>query len=166
MTKILIIITIITILLLIYVICYSKLKENKNKVDYADTIIKDSLEIKAELITKINNELKKKLDKKNYLKDYINLNKKNLTSIELDIKLDEGLDIITNLKNDLPDLKTKEFKKLYNEIKRNEEMLYSSKTLYNQYVSSLNQLVRKFPLNICAKITKIYIKPFYNLKEK
>lgn len=166
MTKILILITIITILLLIFVTCYSKLKDQKIKVEYTDDTIKNALEKKADLITKINNEIKKKLEKKNYLKDYINLNNKNLTSIELDIKLDEGFEIITNLISDFPELKNKELKKLYSDLKRNEEILYSSKTLYNKYSTSLNRYIRKFPYNICSKIVRIRIKPFYNLKEK
>lgn len=166
MTEILIIITIIIIMILIYVICYSKLKEINIKISYTDELIKSTLEKKSDIITKINNEIKKKIDKKNYLKDYINLSKKNLTSIELDIKLNEGLEIIKNLNDDLPEIKTKEFKKLFNELNRNEEMLVSSKTLYNKYATALNQLLRKFPYNICSKLTKIHIKPYYNLIEK
>ena len=46
-------------------------------------------------------------------------------------------------------IKTKEFKKLVNELNRNEEMLVSSKILFNKYATSLNQLLRKFPYNIC-----------------
>ena len=81
MTEILIIITIIIIMILIYVICYSKLKEINIKISYTDELIKSTLEKKSDIITKINNEIKKKMDKKNYLKDYINLSKKNITSI-------------------------------------------------------------------------------------
>lgn len=166
MTEILIIITIIIIMILIYVICYSKLKEINIKISYTDELIKSTLEKKSDIITKINNEIKKKMDKKNYLKDYINLSKKNITSIELDIKLNEGLEIIKNLKEDLPEIKTKEFKKLVNELNRNEEMLVSSKILFNKYATSLNQLLRKFPYNICSKFTKIHIRPYYNLTKK
>ena len=166
MTEILIIITIIIIMILIYVICYSKLKEINIKISYTDELIKSTLEKKSDIITKINNEIKKKMDKKNYLKDYINLSKKNITSIELDIKLNEGLTIIKNLKEDLPEIKTKEFKKLVNELNRNEEMLVSSKILFNKYATSLNQLLRKFPYNICSKFTKIHIRPYYNLTKK
>ena len=166
MTEILIIISIIFIMILIYVICYSKLKEINIKISYTDELIKSTLEKKSDIITKINNEIKKKMDKKNYLKDYINLSKKNITSIELDIKLNEGLTIIKNLKEDLPEIKTKEFKKLVNELNRNEEMLVSSKILFNKYATSLNQLLRKFPYNIYSKFTKIHIRPYYNLTKK
>ena len=158
MTEILIIITIIIIMILIYVICYSKLKEINIKISYTDELIKSTLEKKS--------EIKKKMDKKNYLKDYINLSKKNITSIELDIKLNEGLEIIKNLNEDLPEIKTKEVKKLVSELNRNEEMLVSSKILFNKYATSLNQLLRKFPYNICSKFTKIHIRPYYNLTKK
>lgn len=166
MTEILIIITIIIIMILIYVICYSKLKEINIKISYTDELIKSTLEKKSDIITKINNEIKKKMDKKNYLKDYINLSKKNITSIELDIKLNEGLEIIKNLNEDLPEIKTKEVKKLVSELNRNEEMLVSSKILFNKYATSLNQLLRKFPYNIYSKFTKIHIRPYYNLTKK
>ena len=123
MIKILIIITLIAILTLIYFICYYKIIEIKNKLTFTEKNIDESIKKKCELINKINNETEKKLDNKNYLKDYINLEKKNLTNIELDIKLDEGLKLIKELKNDIPEIKTKEFNKFFNEIKKNDEIL-------------------------------------------
>lgn len=166
MTLILIIISIISILSLIFYISFSKINEIKNKISFIEKNIEDYLKIKCNCVNKINNETKSKLDKKNYFKDYVNLEKKNLTNIELDIKLDDAFIIIKELKNDIPEIKTKEFNKIYRELKSINEKLYSSKKLYNKYASISNQIIRKFPNNIIAKIIKYNIRAFYNIKEK
>lgn len=165
MAKLLIIITLILILALIYFICYKVLDESKKRLEYNENNIKNALNKKCELINSINNDTKKKLDKK-YLKDYINLENKSLSLIELDMKLDDAKNIIKNIKNDMPEVKTKNFNSLYNEMMRNDEILTTSKTLYNKYAGILNNSIRKFPNNIVSKTMKLKIKAFYNIDNK
>ena len=98
MIPVLIIITIVSILSLAFYISYSKIAEIKNKIIFIEKNINEYLEIKCDCVNKINKETKDKLDKKNYFKDYINLQKKNLTNIELDIKLDDAFKLIKELK--------------------------------------------------------------------
>lgn len=163
MIKVMIFITIIVILLLVYFISYYKLKDITDRILFSEKNLEETLTNKANLITKINTEIKSKLEKKTYLKDYININKQNLTNIEKDIKLDEAYKLIKNLKSDIPDINTDNFKKLFKELKSNDETLIASKKLYNKYSEESNNIIRKFPNNIVAKITGKRIRAFFNV---
>lgn len=164
MTKTLIIITIILIIALIYFISYKKIDDIRKRLIYNEENIKNALNKKCELVNEINKETKKKLDKK-YLNDYINLENKTLSLIELDMKLDDAKRVIKDIKNDIPDIKTKQFDKLYNDLERNDEILTTSKNLYNKYANMSNKSIRKFPNNIVSKTMNVKVKAFYNSKD-
>ena len=161
MNKILILIVILLILTLVYFISYKRIDNIRKRIIYNEDNIKNSLNKKCELINEINKETKKKLDKK-YLKDYINLESKSLSLIELDMKLNDAMKVIKDIRNDIPDIKSKQFNKLYNELERNDEELTTGKNLYNKYADMSNKLIRKFPNNIVSKTMGVKVKAFYN----
>ena len=98
------------------------------------------------------------------MKDYIELKDKRITNYEMDRKLTEAMNIITEVKNDHEKLNNKEFNELLKKIDELNETLASSKTYYNNNTSKLNQIIRKFPSNIVAKIHRYKIKPFFDGK--
>jgi hypothetical protein len=161
MNKILILIVILLILTLVYFISYKRIDNIRKRIIYNEDNIKNSLNKKCELINEMNIETKKKLDKK-YLKDYINLESKSLSLIELDMKLNDAMKVIKDIRNDIPDIKSKQFNKLYNELERNDEELTTGKNLYNKYADMSNKLIRKFPNNIVSKTMGVKVKAFYN----
>lgn len=156
--------TILIILIFAFVISATKLKDANDKLTKSEKAIEDSLEKKNDLVNKINNQIKKEINKSEFLKDYVNLDSQSLTNIEKDIKLEEAYKLIKNLKGDYEELNNKEFNKLYSELKSNEILLIASKKLYNKYAESSNQIIRKFPNNIVAKFYKYRIRAFFNLK--
>ena len=161
---ILLIIIIISIIALIYVITYNNLVNYKIKIEKAEGIIDENLRQKYDLIAKLNIAIKKVVTKKDYLKEYIDLKNKRISNYELDRKLTEAMNIILEVKNDHSELDTKEFNKDLKEIERINETLISCKTYYNKNTTELNQIIRKFPSNIIAKIHHYKIKPFFDGK--
>ena len=161
---ILLIIIIISIIALVYVITYNNLVNYKIKIEKAEGIIDENLRQKYDLIAKLNIAIKKVVTKKDYLKEYIDLKDKRISNYELDRKLTEAMNIILEVKNDHSELDTKEFNKDLKEIERINETLTSCKTYYNKNTTELNQIIRKFPSNIIAKIHHYKIKPFFDGK--
>ncbi len=161
---ILLIIIIISIIALVYVITYNNLVNYKIKIEKAEGIIDENLRQKYDLIAKLNIAIKKVVTKKDYLKEYIDLKDKRISNYELDRKLTEAMNIILEVKNDHSELDTKEFNKDLKEIERINETLISCKTYYNKNTTELNQIIRKFPSNIIAKIHHYKIKPFFDGK--
>ncbi len=161
---ILLIIIIIGVLALIYVMTYNNLVNYKIKIEKAEGIIDENLRRKYDLIAKMNIAIKKVVNKKDYLKEYIELKDKRISNYELDRKLTEAMNIILEVKNDYSELDTKEFNNDLKEINAINETLTSCKTYYNKNTTELNQIIRKFPSNIVAKIHRYKIKPFFDGK--
>ena len=161
---ILFIIVIIGVIALVYVITYNNLVNYKIKIEKAEGIIDENLRNKYDLIAKMNIAIKKVVTKKDYLKEYIDLKDKRISNYELDRKLTEAMNIILEVKNDYSELNNKEFNNDIKEINKINETLTSCKTYYNKNTTELNQIIRKFPTNIVAKIHRYKIKPFFDGK--
>lgn len=161
---ILLLIIILGIIALCYVITYNNLVNYKIKIEKAEGIIDENLRKKYDLIAKMNIAIKKVVTKKDYLKDYIDLKDKRISNYELDRKLTEAMNIILEVKNDYSELNNKDFNNDLKEINAINETLTSCKTYYNKNTTELNQIIRKFPSNIVAKIHRYKIKPFFDGK--
>lgn len=161
---ILLLIIIVGIIAIAYVITYNNLVNYKIKIEKAEGIIDENLRQKYDLIVKMNIAIKKVVTKKDYLKDYIDLKDKRISNYELDRKLTEAMNIILEVKNDYNELDNKEFNNELKEINIINETLTSCKTYYNKNTTELNQIIRKFPSNIVAKIHRYKIKPFFDGK--
>ena len=161
---ILVLIIIVGIIAIAYVITYNNLVNYKIKIEKAEGIIDENLRQKYDLIVKMNIAIKKVVTKKDYLKDYIELKDKRISNYELDRKLTEAMNIILEVKNDYNELDNKEFNNELKEINIINETLTSCKTYYNKNTTELNQIIRKFPSNIVAKIHRYKIKPFFDGK--
>ena len=161
---ILVLIIIVGIIAIAYVITYNNLVNYKIKIEKAEGIIDENLRQKYDLIVKMNIAIKKVVTKKDYLKDYIDLKDKRISNYELDRKLTEAMNIILEVKNDYNELDNKEFNNELKEINIINETLISCKTYYNKNTTELNQIIRKFPSNIVAKIHRYKIKPFFDGK--
>ena len=161
---ILVIIIIIGMISLLYVITYNDLVSYKIRIEKAEGIIDEKLREKYDLIAKMNINIKKVVNKKDYLKDYIELKDKRISNYEMDRKLTEAMNIILEVKNDYSELNNKEFNDNFKKIGEINETLISCKTYYNKNTSELNKIIRKFPSNIVAKIHRYKIKPFFDGK--
>lgn len=163
-STILIIIIVLGVIAIIYITTFNNMVSFKLKIDKAEGIIDEALRQKYDIIAKLNISVKKAVNKKDYLKEYIDLKNKRISNYELDRKLTEAHTLILELKEDHAKLDTKEFNKELKEIDKINETLASSKNYYNKNTNELNQIVRKFPSNIVAKIHGYKIKPFFDGK--
>ncbi len=161
---ILVIIIVCGLLAIVYAYIYNNLVSYKLKIEKAEGIIDESLRQKYDIIAKLNIAIKKVVTKKDYLKEYIELKDKRISNYELDRKLTEAYNIILEVKNDFEELDTKEFNKDLREIDKINETLTACKTYYNKNTGELNNIIRKIPTNIVAKINGYKIKPFFDGK--
>jgi len=154
---------IIAIMALIYFTSYNKLKKYKEKMDKAENIIEENLSKKLELIITINGEVKKVTGEKDYLKEYVSIDNLIITNIEKDLKLDEAVKLINDLVKDFTELNSDEqFIKIMENLRKVDEVLISSKNMFNQNAILSNQLIKNIPNNIIAKIAKFKIRSYYN----
>ncbi|MBE6156696.1 MAG: LemA family protein [Firmicutes bacterium] len=159
----LIIFAIIAIVALIYFSGFNKLKKYKEKMDKAESLIDTNLNKKLDLIININSEVKKVTGKKDYLKEYISIRDLIIQNIEKDLKLEEAEKLINDLMTDFIELNNDvEFNNLIKNLRDIDEILVSAKNMFNQNAVLSNQLIKTFPNNIVAKISKFRIRSFYS----
>ncbi len=160
---IVLIILVVSVLVLMFFVLKNKLNGYKEKMDKAETIIDEALEKKQKLIISLNTSIKKVTGKKDYLKDYTSTNELIISNIERDLKLDEAVKLINELASDYSELnKDSEFTKNYKSLRENDEVLIAAKNLFNQNAILANGLIKNFPYNIVAKISKQKIRSYYN----
>lgn len=166
--KIIDIILILMILLaalgLIYAIFYNKLSYYKTRIERAENIIDNMLRKKYDKICELNIEIKSVIEKKDYLKEYIDLKEKRISNFELDRKLVSAINLIKELISDNKKLDNKTTKDLMKEIEKIDLELESGKNYYNKNNTELNSIIRKFPSNIVAKIHRYKIEPYFDGK--
>lgn len=149
-----------------YIYVFNKLMDFKSKMEQAESIIDEELRNKFDLIRKMDAVLESLLKQdKSFFKDITRLEKENFTNFDFDRKLVEYENIINQLKQDYPEIKDdKEYRKMDNDFRDINEKLVAAKAYYNKYTNKSNEVVRKFPGNIIAKLHDVDIKPFFDGK--
>lgn len=156
-----------SIIAMLYISLYNKLQFYKIRINEAEKVILEELEIRYELLMSIKDIIKKntKMDL-NIFKNLEELKKTNVSSYDFEKKLTTSINIIYTVKEDYPKLEEKkEFKKTITKLQESDTKLNAVKSFYNKNNSNLVALIKKFPSNIVALIHSITIQQFYDGKE-
>ena len=83
---------------ILYVYNYNKLQHSKTKIEHAECLIDEALRNKYDLITQYDKLVKSELDiDKNFLKDLDKLKDENISNFDMDRKLTEYINLISNV---------------------------------------------------------------------
>lgn len=154
-------------IILFYISKYNQIQFNITKIEKAEGLIDEALRNRYDLINKMIKIIKNKVKStKEYFKDFDKLKDQEISNFELDRKLTEFYTLCETVSSDYKSLNdNKDLKVLFKELKQNEEKLMATKNYYNKNTNDLNGMIRKFPINIIAKIHKVKIKPFFDGKD-
>lgn len=150
---------------ILYVYQYNKLQHSKTKIDQAEVLIDDALRNRYDILINIDKLFIKEIDKKSFFKDLDTLKDTNISNFDLDRKLVEYFNLISQIRSDHKEIaENTDLKSLLSQDKKVVEKLTAAKSYYNKYTSELNDLIRAFPSNIIARIHGINIKSFFDGK--
>ena len=152
------------VIAIFYSIAYGKLTEIKEKMDNANDNITNLLKEKYEVMKKLYEIIKKNVKKKDYLKDFSNLSKHNLTNYELDNELNTYLKTMTELKDDYKVLNNKENNELFKKIKTIDQDITANKKFFNKNNNLLIKTLTGYT-KIVGKILNINVKTSYEIKK-
>ena len=160
------IIIVLGALAILYVYQFNKLMHSKTKIDQAESLIDESLRNKYDLLVKADSLIQTELkEDKTFFKGLDKVKKEDISTYDLDRKLDEYVATLDKIKLDYPELETnKAFKEILSSNKKINEKLQAAKTYYNKYTNELNDLIRTFPSNIVARLHGIGIKTYFDGK--
>lgn len=156
----------LSVLLFIFSIAHNAFSVSILKINEAEMKIDSSLRNTYDLLIKISNIIKSKLNTDKEVFDGINkIKEEKLSNFELDRKLltyINELYIIKENYNELDD--DEDFQKIYYEINDLEDSFKAYKDFYNDAIIRYNKLVTTFPMLIIAKIMRYKKKLFYDKK--
>lgn len=163
---ILLIVIIVGIIGIIYIYNFNNLQENLTKINESESIIDEELRKKYDTILKIENIIHENiLDTKINFKDLEKLKKENISTFDMERKLNDTLLLIDKINKDyIEQLNIKEYKLLHNEIIEIDEKIIAAKKYYNKYTTALNTMVKKFPSNIISKLHNIKERNYFDNK--
>ncbi len=155
----------ISIILLVYIGIYNRIKTQILKINAAESEIDESLRLKYDLLTKIISEIKKINKDEEKFNDIDKIKDENLSSFEFDRKLADIESQIYTIRNDNTKLlKNNSFNNLWYEITTINSKIKAEEKYYNENTTIYNELVTKFPSKIVSMILKLNEKRYFDGK--
>lgn len=166
LTYILLIIIAVCLLLIWYASIFNNYQNYIIRMNEAESFIDTTLRKRFDLLNKsieiIKNVTNTKKDVLTIIKD---LKSVKLSNFDLDRKLYEAINEFNGLKESNEELKNNEsFIKVDLGLVESEAEIVAARKYYNDIVTDYNKLVRTFPSNIVAKISRYKTKTYFDGK--
>ena len=155
----------ICLLLIWYINTYNRYQNYIIRINEAEANIDSTLRKRFDLLNKSIGVIKSNTEKEVVLDMITNLRSKKLTNFELDRKLYEAINEFSKYKEDYPDLKTNEgYMKIDLGLSETEAEIVASRKYYNDIITDYNKMVRTFPSNVVAKVSKYKVRTYFDGK--
>ena len=166
MTIFLIIIIIIGIILIWYINIFNNYQDYIIRINEAESFIDTTLRKRFDLLNKsidiIKNVTNTKKDVLSMIKDLKSIK---LSNFELDRKLYDAINEFNGLKESNEELKNnEEFIKVDLSLIESEAEIVAARKYYNDIITGYNKMVKSFPSNIVAIISRYKTKTYYDGK--
>lgn len=159
------IIIIILVLLILYLSAYSKLSQLDCKIKMSEDNIKKALKEKHEIMKELEVQIKKACKKKDYLKDFNEIEKHNLNSHDLDNELSKAFETMISIKNDHKSLKTDDFDNKIYQIRKLDQNITANKNFFNKNNNELIKSLKGY-YKLVGKYSNIKVKNSYEIKKE
>ena len=156
----------VCLILIWYANIYNRYQSYIIRINEAEANIDSTLRKRFDLLNKSIGIIKSNTDKEKVLDIIVNLRSKKLTNFELDRKLYEAINEFSKYKEEYPKLKKhEEYMKVDLGLSETEAEIVASRKYYNDIITDYNKLVRTFPSNIVAKISKYKVRTYFDGKD-
>lgn len=154
------------LILIWYINIYNRYQNYIIRINEAEANIDSTLRKRFDLLNKSIGIIKSNTDKEKVLENISSLRSKKLTNFELDRILYEAINEFAKYKEEYSKLKTNEgYMKIELGLSETEAEIVASRKYYNDIITDYNKLVRTFPSNIVAKISKYKVRTYFDGKD-
>ena len=166
MTVFLIIVVIVGVILIWFASIYNNYQDYIIRINEAESFIDNTLRKRFDLLNKsidiIKNITKTKKDVLVMIKDLKSIK---LSNFELDRKLYDAINEFNSYKESNEELKNnEEFLKVDLSLIESEAEIVAARKYYNDIITGYNKMVKSFPSNIVAIISRYKTKTYYDGK--
>lgn len=157
----------ICLLLIWYINIYNHFQSYIIRINEAEAFIDTTLRKRFDLLNKSVGIIKSNLKtKKDILPMIKELRSQKFSNFELDRKLYEAINEFNEYKESIKELKNSEdFLKIELGLVESEAEIVAARKYYNDIITDYNALVRRFPSNIVAKISRYKIRTYFDGKD-
>ena len=162
----LLIIIFICLILVWYTNTYNKFQNLIIRINEAETNIDTLLRKRFDLLNKSINIIKGNITtEEEVLGLIVKLRSRKLSNFDLDRQLYEAINEFNYYKENNPELNESDsFVKIYISLNESEHEMTALRKYYNDIITEYNKLIRKFPSNLVALISKYKEKTYYDGK--
>ncbi len=162
----LLVIIFICLILVWYVNTYNKFQNFIIRINEAETNIDTLLRKRFDLLNKSINIIKGNISTEDdVLGLIVKLRSRKLSNFDLDRQLYEAINEFNYYKENYPELSESDsFMKIDISLNESEHEMTALRKYYNDIITEYNKLIRKFPTNIVALISKYKEKTYYDGK--
>ena len=163
---IIIILLVICLLLMWYIFTYNKFQELTIKTNEVEAGIDTTLRKRFDLLNKSINIIKANTPVEGEILELIvKLRSRKLSNFELDRQLYDAINEFNCYKEKYPSLMDIDsFSKINSSLNQSENEIIALRKYYNDIITEYDTLVKKFPSNLVAKISKYKEKNYYDGK--
>ena len=166
-TVINLIFVILVLLLMVFVSIYNKFQSYMIRINEVEAEIDSTLRKRFDLLNRsiniINGNVKLE---KEALEIIVKLRSRKLSNFELDRILYDAINEFNSYKDIYPELNQVEsFIKISASLNESEVEIHALRKYYNDVITKYNELIRKIPSNIVAKVFKYKFKNYFDNKD-
>lgn len=169
--EILLIVVVIIILLVcciavFYANAYNKFQDYIIRINEVESIIDSNLRKKYDLINRSIPIIKSNIPKdKEIFEEIVKLRSRKISNFELYRVLERGSNELNSLKEEFPAIQeSEEIKKIQSSVEEIDNIVEEATSYYNDNISIYNALLKKFPSNVVASLSKYKERLFFDGK--
>ena len=162
-----IIIVLVCAIAVFYARIYNKFQDYIIRINEVESIIDNNLRKKYDLINRAIPIIKSNItEDKEIFSEIVKLRSRKISNFELFRVLERGSTELNSLQKEYPDIeKSDEIKKIINNINDIDDTVEEATSYYNDNISIYNSLLKKFPSNVVANLSKYKEKLFFDRKD-
>lgn len=163
---ILIIIIAICLLLIWYVSVYNNYQNYIIRINEAEAFIDTTLRKRFDLLNKSIEIIKANTKEKEVLSIIDELKTMKISNFELDRKLYDAINEFNKYKENYDELRnTESFLKIELGLFESESEIVAARKYYNDIITDYNKLVKRFPSNMVAKVSRYKTRTYFDGKD-
>ena len=158
---------ILVLILMIFVAFYNKFQSYMIRINEVEAEIDSTLRKRFDLLNRSINIINANVKlEKEVLEIIVKLRSRKLSNFELDRILYDAINEFNSYKDIYPELNQVEsFIKIHTSLNESEVEIHALRKYYNDVITKYNELIRKIPSNLVAKVFKYKFKNYFDNKD-
>lgn len=163
---VLFIVIVIGVISICYIYLFNMFQTHIIRINEAENFIDTTLRKRFDLLNKSISTIKNVTKKEDVLEKVVKLKSRKVSNFELDRELYDAINEFTSYKDEFPELQTNDdFLRIEISLIESESEITAARKYYNDIITDYNDMVRKVPSSIVAKLSGYEEKTYFDGKD-